>query len=41
MSRKLKVQIKHYTLQTILTMLGIGTMGVIVFTFITVIKEVI
>ena len=40
MSRKLKVQIKHYTLQTILTMLGIGTMGIIVFTFITIIKNI-
>ena len=41
MSRKLKVQIKHYTLQTVLTGLGIGTFGIIVFTFITIINEVI
>ena len=41
MSRKFKIQFKHYALQTVLTMLGVGTAGVIIFTFITVIKEVI
>jgi len=39
--RKLKVQFKHYTFQTIMCMLGIGTFGAIVFTFITILKEVI
>jgi len=41
MSRKFKVQFKHYMFQTVITGLGIGTLGVIVFTFITIIKEVI
>jgi len=41
MSRKFKVQFKHYTLQTILTVLGVGTASAIVFTFITIINEVI
>jgi len=41
MSRKIKVQFKHYALQTILTVLGFGTASAIVFTFITIIKEVI
>ena len=41
MSRKLKVQFKHYALQTVLTVLGVGTASAIVFTFITIIKEVI
>jgi hypothetical protein len=39
--RKLKVQFKHYALQTVLTVLGVGTASAIVFTFITIIKEVI
>ena len=39
--RKLKVQFKHYTFQTLMCMLGIGTFGVIVFTFVTIIKELI
>ena len=39
--RKLKVQFKHYTFQTLMCMLGVGTFGAIVFTFITIIKEVI
>ena len=39
MSRKLKVQFKHYALQTVLTMLGVGTFSAIVFTFITIFKE--
>jgi len=41
MSRKIKVQFKHYALQTILTVLGVCTASAIVFTFITIIKEVI
>ena len=41
MSRKFKIQFKHYALQTVLTVLGVGTASVIIFTFITVIKEVI
>ena len=39
--RKLKVQFKHYTFQTLMCMLGVGTFGAIVFTFITIIKEII
>ena len=41
MSRKLKVQFKHYALQTVLTMLGVGTFGLIVFSLVTIIKEVV
>ena len=37
--RKLKIQFKHYTFQTIIWSLGIGTFGAIVFTFVTIIKE--
>ena len=37
--RKLKIQFKHYTFQTRMCMLGVGTFGLIVFTFITIIKE--
>ena len=39
--RKLKVQFKHYTFQTLMCMLGVGTFGAIVFTFVTIIKEII
>ena len=39
--RKLKVQFKHYTFQTLVCMLGLGTFGAIVFTFVTIIKEII
>ena len=39
--RKLKVQFKHYTFQTLMCMLGVGTFGIIVFTFVTIIKELI
>ena len=39
--RKLKVQFKHYTFQTLMCMLGLGTFGAIVFTFVTILKEVI
>ncbi len=37
--RKLKVQFKHYTFQTIMCLLGLGTFGMIVFTFITIVNE--
>ena len=39
--RKFKVQFKHYTFQTLVCMLGVGTFGAIVFTFVTIIKEII
>ena len=39
--KKLKVQFKHYTFQTLMCMLGLGTFGAIVFTFVTIIKEII
>ena len=39
--RKFKVQFKHYTFQTLVCMLGVGTFGAIVLTFVTIIKEII
>ena len=39
--RKFKVQFKHYPFQTLVCMLGVGTFGAIVFTFVTIIKEII
>ena len=39
--RKLKVQFKHYTFQTLMCMLGVGTFSAIVFTLVTIIKEII
>ena len=39
--RKLKVQFKHYTFQTLMCMLGLGTFGALVFTFVTILKELI
>ena len=39
--RKLKVKFKHYTLQTIMFTFGLGTFGLIVFTFVTILKELI
>ena len=39
MSRKLKVKFKHYAFQTILTAIGVGTAGLIVFTLVTIINE--
>ena len=39
--KKLKVQFKHYTFQTLMCMLGLGPFGAIVFTFVTIIKEII
>ena len=39
--KKLKVQFKHYTFQTLMCMLGLGTFGAIVFTFVTILKEII
>ena len=39
--RKLKVQFKHYTFQTLMCMLGVGTFSAIVFTLVTIIKEVV
>jgi len=41
MSRKFKVQFKHYMFQTVITGLGLGTFGAIVFTLVTIIKKVI
>jgi len=37
--RKLKVKFKHYAFQTILTAIGVGTAGLIVFTLVTIINE--
>ena len=41
MSRKFKVQFKHYPFQTLVCMLGVGTFGLIVFSLVTIIKEVV
>ena len=40
MSRKFKVQIKHYTFQTIMCLIGLGTFSLIVFTLITIISQI-
>ena len=37
--KKLKVKFKHYAFQAILTAIGIGTAGLIVFTFVTIVNE--
>ncbi len=39
MNRKFKIQFKHYALQTILTIIGVGTASAIIFTFVTIINE--
>ena len=41
MSRKFKVQFKHYTFQTLVCMLGVGTFGLIVFSLVTIVKEIV
>ena len=39
--RKFKVQFKHYTFQTLMCMLGVGTFGLIVFSLVTIVKEIV
>jgi len=37
--RKFKIKFKHYAFQVILSALGLGTAGLIIFTFITIINH--
>jgi hypothetical protein len=39
MNRKFKIKFIHYTLQIVLTTIGVGTAGAIIFTFFTIINE--
>ena len=39
MNRKLKIKFKHYAFQLILSAIGVGTEGLIIFTFITIINH--
>ena len=41
MNRRLRIKFKHYAFQTIMTAIGVGTAGIIVFALITIINRVI
>ena len=41
MNRRLRIKFKHYAFQTIMTAIGVGTAGLIVFTLITILNETI